>query len=132
MPYNIFQQNSYPQYNGIIWVQGENGANNYNLAPNSLIPLWDSEKQVIYLKSTDFMGRPTTKILDYTIRDSNEPDNKPSDKPNYATADDINSLKNEIELLKKQLERSSEVNESNIRANGKPKYRKYESNKQSN
>lgn len=42
------------QYNGIIWVQGENGANNYNLAPNSLMPLWDSERQTIYLKSTDF------------------------------------------------------------------------------
>ncbi|WP_278984336.1 hypothetical protein [Segatella bryantii] len=120
------------QYNGIIWVQGENGANNYNLAPNSLMPLWDSERQTIYLKSTDFMGRPITQILDYTIRDSNQPDNKPSDKPNYATTDDINSLKNEIELLKKQLERSSKINESNIRANGKQKYHKHESTKQSN
>ena len=120
------------QYNGIIWVKGEKGADNYNLAPNSLMPLWDSEKRVIYLKSTDFMGRPTTQILDYTIRDLNQPNNVPSEKPNYATADDINSLRNEIELLKKQLERSSEINESNIRTNGKPKYHKHESNKQSN
>lgn len=36
------------QYNGMIWVQGENGANNYSLAPNSLIPLWDSERQTIF------------------------------------------------------------------------------------
>lgn len=120
------------QYNGIIWVQGKNGADNYNLAPNSLMPLWDSERQTIYLKSTDYMGRPITQILDYTIRDSNQPDNKPSDKPNYATTDDINSLKNEIELLKKQLERSSKINESNIRTNGKQKYHKHESTKQSN
>lgn len=120
------------QYNGIIWVQGKNGADNYNLAPNSLMPLWDSERQTIYLKSTDYMGRPITQILDYTIRDSNQPDNKPSDKPNYATTDDINSLKNEIELLKKQLERSSKINESNIRANVKTKYHKHESTKQSN
>lgn len=93
------------QYNGMIWVQGENGANNYSLAPNSLIPLWDSERQTIYLKSTDFMGRPTTQILDYTIRGSNQP----SDKPNYATTDDINSLKNEIkqtlESLRMKLDR---------------------------
>ena len=118
------------QYNGMIWVQGENGANNYSLAPNSLIPLWDSERQTIYLKSTDFMGRPMTQILDYTIRNSNKPNDAPNEKPNYATTDDINSLKNEIELLKKQLERSGEINESNIRTNGKPKYHKHESNKQ--
>ena len=57
MPYNIFQQNSYPQYNGMIWVQGENGANNYNLAPNSLMPLLGFGKTNYIFKVNGFYGK---------------------------------------------------------------------------
>ena len=58
-----------PRSNPMIWVQGETGAKSYLMEPNMTLPLWDSEAQVIYLKSTDASGMPTMKILDYTIRD---------------------------------------------------------------
>ena len=54
--------------NSIIWVQGEAGAKSYMVAPNSTVQLWDSENQVIYLKSSDASGMPSMRILDYTIR----------------------------------------------------------------
>lgn len=59
-----------PQNNPMIWVQGETGAKSYLLAPNTTLPLWDSESQTIYLKSTDASGMPSMKIIDYTIRDT--------------------------------------------------------------
>lgn len=57
------------QNNPMIWVQGETGAKSYLLTPNTTLPLWDSERQTIYLKSTDASGMPSMKILDYTIRE---------------------------------------------------------------
>ena len=48
--------------NGIIWVQGESGAKAYPVAPNQTVQLWDSEGQVVYLKSADGSGMPSMKI----------------------------------------------------------------------
>lgn len=65
----VTQQNN----NSIIWVQGEAGAKSYLVAPNTTVQLWDSENQVIYLKSADASGMPSMKILDYKIRESAQP-----------------------------------------------------------
>lgn len=55
--------------NPMIWVQGEAGAKSYLMAPNTTLPLWDSENQTIYIKSTDASGMPLPlRILDYTER----------------------------------------------------------------
>lgn len=57
------------QNNGLIWVQGEQAAKSYLTAPNTTVPLWDSESQRIYLKSTDASGMPSIKILEYSVVD---------------------------------------------------------------
>lgn len=59
--------------NSIIWVQGEAGAKSYLVAPNTTVQLWDSENQVIYLKSADASGMPSMKVLDYKIREAVQP-----------------------------------------------------------
>lgn len=105
-------QQYYPQYqqqypvsqnNGIIWVQGEAGAKSYMVAPNSTVQLWDSEAQVIYLKSADASGMPSIKTLDYTIRElpRQTPQNAPESR--FATVDDITAIKAEIERIKEDL-----------------------------
>lgn len=67
----MYPQMPQPQrYGGLTWVQGEAGAKSYLVAPNTTVDLWDSEAQVIYLKSADASGMPSMKILDYTIRDT--------------------------------------------------------------
>lgn len=97
----------YPQYyqnnQGLTWVQGEAGAKSYLVAPNNTVPLWDTEKQTVYIKSCDASGMPSMKILDYTVRD-NTPQNTPiTSKTDFATKDDINTLKEELEALKGKL-----------------------------
>lgn len=90
------------QNNGIIWVQGEAGAKSYMVAPNSTVQLWDSESQVIYLKSADASGMPSIRILDYTFRDGVQRNN-PIFSQDFATKDDIISLRNEIDDLKAKI-----------------------------
>ena len=53
------QQNSLPTNNNMIlaWIQGgENGAKAYPLGPNCRAFLFDSEKDVFYIKTTDQSG----------------------------------------------------------------------------
>ena len=74
--------------NNIIWVQGEMGAKAFAIAPNTTMALWDSEAQIIYLKQSDAVGRPTMQILDYTIREQK---------------DELTALRDEIKALKEEL-----------------------------
>ena len=110
---NINQQ----QNNPIIWIQGIESAKAYQTAPNSTVVLFDSEEQVIYIKSADMQGRPSMRILDYTIR---------SDAPKTAqnalagnnvdipTRDDIKALQGQIDALKRQI--GAMCNESTLSA----------------
>ena len=73
VPMNQMQNNMYQQNqqidNGMKWVQGEAAAKAYSVAPNTTLPLWDSERDTIYLKSVDAVGRPSMTILDYKVRE---------------------------------------------------------------
>ena len=80
--------------NGLIWVQGEQAAKSYLVAPNTTVQLWDSEEKVIYLKSADASGMPSMKILDYTIRGGESPQAAPTAE--YATKDDLKALEEKI------------------------------------
>lgn len=104
---NYYQQQVQQQNNGIIWVQGLAGAKSYLVAPNTTVQLWDSEEQVIYLKSADASGMPTMKVLDYTIREQQNAPTVQADliESDYATKKELLDIKNQIEDLKKQIER---------------------------
>lgn len=104
-----FGYQAYPQYypaqpqqmqnvNPLIWVQGEAGAKSYLVGPGQTVALWDSEAQVIYLKSADASGMPSMKVLDYTIR-GGQPINE---NVEYATKADLDELRKKIEALTKE------------------------------
>lgn len=97
--------------NGIIWVQGEAAAKSYPIAPNSSVPLWDSEANVIYIKSADMSGMPSIKILDYTMRDTAPRTAEISSQNEFATKDDISVLEREISSLRSKFERMSGAGE---------------------
>lgn len=100
----IQPQQQQPQSSGIIWVSGEAGARGYMVSPNTTVQLWDSDAQVIYLKSADASGMPTLKILDYTIRDQS-PKNTPMSVPNVAAVNPSDYVtKTEFDDLKMKFE----------------------------
>ena len=102
---------SYPQYqqqnNPIIWIQGIEAAKAYQTAPNSTVVLFDSDEQVIYIKSADMQGRPSMRILDYTIRSEAPKTAQNALSGNNAqipTREDISALQSQIDSLRRQIE----------------------------
>lgn len=120
MTYQPATQFYYPQYQnqalaqqpqtnagGIIWVQGEAGAKSYLVAPNTTVQLWDSENQVIYLKSADATGMPSIKVLEYTVRDfsgaTRHPNFDMANNTEYALRSDLEALKRQLEALQSKM-----------------------------
>lgn len=127
MAYNfpVGYQPYYPQYQAqqtqspspLNWVQGEAGAKSFLVAPGNTVTLWDSEAQVIYLKSADASGMPSMRILDYTIRDNAAQTPKIAPKTDFATKDDVVSIQKQIDEIKANLShRKGAANESNLSA----------------
>jgi hypothetical protein len=96
VPQQQMQNNNY-----MIWVQGEEGMKSYQVGPNVTVPLWDSENQTIYLKSTDSMGRPTVKYIDYTVRDESKSSNETNVE--YVTKNEFNRLYSQLSDIANQL-----------------------------
>lgn len=100
--YNPYQpaQQAQQNNNSVIWVQGEAGAKSYLVAPNTTVALFDSEAQIIYLKSADAAGMPSIKTLDYTIREMPLPAKQAGVE--YATKADLEDLRKIVEGMKEE------------------------------
>lgn len=96
-PVQTVPQPQQPDPVGIIWVQGDAGAKAYMVAPGNTVPLWDSEDQVIYLKSVDMSGMPSMRVLDYTERSIAQPQRQEQAAPKidltpYITRDELEDI----------------------------------------
>ena len=100
-----YQQNTQQQMqgNGIVWVSGEAGAKAYLVAPNTSVALWDSEANVVYIKSADASGMPSMKIIDYTMRDNGGSKPEISRQSEFVTKDDLLPIRREIDALKAKI-----------------------------
>ena len=111
--YQPMQNAPQTQNNGIIWVQGLAGAKSYLTAPNTTVQLWDSEAQVIYLKSADASGMPSMKVLDYTIRDDQPgvAKNLARNDEKYVTREELKAFQESLEERFKSLGKETMINE---------------------
>lgn len=58
----------------LIRVTGMEGAKAYQMGPNSCVPLFDSDNDIMYIKSTDGAGFPTVRALSFSpMEDVHEP-----------------------------------------------------------
>lgn len=74
----------------LIWVQGGGAAKAYLISPGKTVALWDTEAPMIYLKSADMYGKPSTITLRYQQVSSQDELNMVPDKsPEYITVDNI-------------------------------------------
>lgn len=83
----------------IIWVQNEQEAYNYLVAPNSAVALWDSNNPVVYLKQADASGKPTMKIYDLVERTTQRPQAAPQPAAEYVTRQEFVALQARIDAL---------------------------------
>ena len=86
----------------IIWVQNEQEAYNYLVAPNSAAALWDSNSPVVYLKQADASGKPAMKIYDLVERTAQRPQAAQQPAPDYVTRQEFEALQARIEALTAQ------------------------------
>ena len=87
------------QGQSIIWVQNQQEAYNYLVAPNSAVALWDSNSPVIYLKQADASGKPAMKIYDLVERTAQRPQAAQQPAPDYVTRQEFEALQARIEAL---------------------------------
>ena len=59
-----YQQRVTPQQ--LIRVTGMDGAKAYQMGPNSCVPLFDSDNDIMYIKSTDGAGFPTVRAFSFS------------------------------------------------------------------
>jgi hypothetical protein len=71
--------------NNVIWVQGKEGANSWQMNPNSLAILLDSENTgIMYIKTTDNVGISSLRMFEYT-----EVTGKKTESVSKSTVDDL-------------------------------------------
>lgn len=114
-PSQVFNQ-------GILWVQGEAGAKSYLVAPGARVLLLDSEGSKFYIKSVDQMGMPTMHTYEYKEVFPNQmpPVVAEVKEPEYATHEDVEYLKKQIEELKQKMEVKHEPVVQPTRRKSKP------------
>lgn len=115
-----------PQQTYMINVDGENAAKAWQPVsisqPNTIIPLFDSDGQHVYFKTFDAYGRmnPIRKgriVFDDEVVQTEE---APAvDMSGYATSEDINNLKEQINSILSMLQKPTNQNGSNSRGGEK-------------
>ncbi len=98
----------------MVWVQGEVGARSYLVSAGNTVPLWDSENQVIYLKSVDASGVPSMRILDYTERTATPkmpPAASQIPAAEYVTRKEFDDLAAAVQEIKRNTVKEDEENE---------------------
>lgn len=96
-PQQIQQQQTQNQ-DERIWVQGEESAKAYLVAPNSFVRLWDSSEMRFFEKRADASGKPYMEVYEYKLRGSNAPN------IGVANANDAVDYMKEIDALKQRIE----------------------------
>ena len=107
---------------GLIWVDNEEQAKNYLVAPNNVVPMFDKSSSAMYIKSSDGAGMPTFKKYKLIDVDEEMPKNAPKthectcgDK--FATKEQLNAVEGKIndilamydELKEKQITKTTKT-----------------------
>ena len=107
------QRNQFPTYfnptpvvsttsnNNIVWVQGIEGAKAWQLSPNSMVILLDSEVEgKMYIKVSDNIGMSSLRIFNYVEEipsaETNVTVNKDLDLSSYVKKDELLTLIKEL------------------------------------
>lgn len=96
---------------GVQWVNGEQEARGYLIAPNSAVALWDSSAPTVYLKQSDASGKPMLKIYDLVER-AETPRTAPQEKGvEFVTRKEFDALAALVGEIKGKKKRKVEEDE---------------------
>ena len=95
---NYFNPTPSTSTNNIVWVQGIEGAKAWQLSPNSMVILLDSEVEgKMYIKVSDNIGMSSLRIFNYTEEiASNATTNNDLDLSQFVRKDELVNLIKEV------------------------------------
>lgn len=96
---------------GVQWVNGEQEARGYLIAPNSAVALWDSSAPTVYLKQSDASGKPTLKIYDLVERAETAPNVPQKPGVEFVTREEFDRLAALVGEIKGKKKRKVEEDE---------------------
>jgi hypothetical protein len=99
--YQVQQQQTNFQ-TGMMWVNGEDEAKNYPVAPNNAVPLWDSSGQYVYVKQADASGKPAFKKYKLTETEQHKPEQTKT--ADYITRSEFDVVISTIEKMQKEMD----------------------------
>lgn len=91
-----------PQNQSIIWIPNEQAANDFIVAPNNAVTLWDMNSPVVYVKKADASGKPTITTYDLVERMQAHPtpaSAQPEPAIEYVTRKDFDELAAKVAAL---------------------------------
>ena len=100
IPYNTLYNAPQGGNNQLIRVTGLDGAKAYQMAANSTVALFDSNEDIMYVKTTDGAGFGTIRAFSFS-----EIDLSATAKPTpteYVTKDEFEKLRNEVQSYAEQ------------------------------
>lgn len=118
-PQNTQIQQQNPNTN-MIWLQGENAAKSFPLAPGQTAQIMDSEAEgVMYIKSVDPNGMPLPlRIFDYTERKSQNSEPKRSSEAvggeEYVSKTEFNNYKEDMKRLLKNMRSAPQKKDGDV------------------
>ena len=97
---------------GLIWVDNEEQAKNYLVAPNNVVPMFDKSSSAMYIKSSDGAGMPTFKKYKLIDVDEETPKNTPKTHEckcgeKFVTKEQFEALQGKFEELSKRFEETA-------------------------
>lgn len=98
------QQAVQPQAGGFVRVQNENAARMYPVAPGSSVTFIDDNAPYCYVKTMGASQLETPTFVRYRLVREEDPPAQPVAVPAYATRADIDALRNDMTLLKAQID----------------------------
>jgi hypothetical protein len=90
-----------------IWVESEDAARAYLVAPGNTVVLWDSKNPYIYVRSADASGKPNTQIYEYKERTdtpTKAAEHVCSCGDKFVTKEDFKALQESVERLTQKIE----------------------------
>lgn len=106
-------QNASPMAgSAMVWVPGFQAAQEYLVAPNSAVALWDSNAPVVYLKQADSSGKPSLTVYDLVERTAPRADQAAPTVPEidtsaFITREEFAQLAERVEALSAKPKRTA-------------------------
>ena len=94
---NNYQQ---PKANQYFWVNGKESAKAFQIMPNQSVMLMDNDKPLVYMKTTDGLGKSDMryfKLVEISEEELNQSENKPNQE--YVLKSDFDALVKRIDEL---------------------------------